>query len=140
MKYLLSLLLLLLITTAGYTQNIKASVKDLAFMAGTWTLKHQWGDMEEFWGPPMGDNMVSGSPVMKMRHFNPGNIGWEEKDKPLMYKRIALTKTKVVFESTDKNLKLSYERLNSSKMNVVLDEKDKKGVWKKEMFKYTIKP
>ncbi|CAM3751978.1 DUF6265 domain-containing protein [Mucilaginibacter galii] len=162
MKKLLLLIGFLFIVAIGYAQTIKAEVKDLSFMSGIWTLKHKWGDMEEFWGPPMGDNMVSsyrcvkdgkvvfyefvvieqtnGLPVMKMRHFNPGNIGWEEKDKPLMYKLIALTKSKVVFESPDKNLKLSYERLNPSKMNVVLDERDKKGVWQKEVFSYTLKP
>lgn len=131
-------------------------------MAGTWTLKHKWGDMEEFWGPPMGNNMVSsyrcvkdgkvvfyefvvieqtnGLPVMKMRHFNPGNIGWEEKDKALNYKLISLTKNKAVFESPDKTLKLIYERLNHTKMNVILDEKDKNGIWQKEVFAYTLKP
>ena len=131
-------------------------------MAGTWTLKHKWGDMEEFWGPPMGNNMVSsyrcvkdgkvvfyefvvieqtnGLPIMKMRHFNPGNIGWEEKDKPLSYKLISLTKNKAVFESPEKTLKLIYERLNHVKMNVILDEKDKNGIWQKEVFAYTLKP
>jgi len=110
----------------------------------------------------MGDNMVSsyrcvkddkvifyefvvieqtnGSPVMKMRHFNRGNVGWEEKDKPLIYKLIVLTKNKAVFESSDKMLKLTYERLNHQKMNVVLDEKDKKGIWQKEVFSYVLKP
>jgi hypothetical protein len=59
MKILLSLLFFCFITVGSYAQGIKASIKGLSFMAGTWTIKHKWGDMEEFWGPPMGDNMVS---------------------------------------------------------------------------------
>lgn len=162
MKNLLSLFVILLFSANSYAQTLKAHVKDLAFMAGTWTLHHEWGDMEEFWGPPMGDNMVSsyrcvkegkiqfyefvvieqvnGLPVMKMRHFNPGNIGWEEKDKPLTYKLIALSKARVVFQSADGGVKLTYERLNNKHLNVILDEKDKKGIWKKEVFSYTLKP
>jgi len=162
MKYVLSLLLFCVSATASYAQVVKASIKNLAFMSGTWTLKHKWGDMEEFWGQPMGNNMVSsyrcvkdgkaifyefvvieqtnGTPVMKMRHFNVGNIAWEEKDKPLSYELIALTKTKAVFESAGKAVKLTYERLGQARMNVVLDEKDRKGVWKKEVFAYTLKP
>lgn len=155
-------MLFFLIINNSYSQPVKANIKDLSFMAGTWTLKHKWGDMEEFWGAPMGDNMISsyrcvkngkvvfyefvvieqtnGLPVMKMRHFNPGNIGWEDKDRPLSYKLVGLTKNKAVFQSPDKLLKLSYARLNQQKMDVVLDEKDKNGVWQKEIFHYTLKP
>jgi hypothetical protein len=162
MKTILSLTLFFLLTAGSYAQSIKASVKDLSFMAGTWMLKHKWGDMEEFWGPPMGDNMVSsyrcvkdgkvvfyefvvieqtnGTPVMKMRHFNPGSIGWEEKDKPLSYNIITLTKNKAIFESADKQVKLTYQRLNPRKMNVVLNEKDKKGIWQTDVFNYMLKP
>ena len=162
MKTILSLTLFTLLTTNVFAQSTKVDIKDLSVMAGTWTLKHRWGDMEEFWGPPMGNNMVSsyrcvkdgkvvfyefvvieqinGAPVMKMRHFNPGNIGWEEKDKPLIYKLIALTKSKVTFESTDKLVKLTYQRLSPKKLNVVLEEKDKSGVWQTDVFNYTKKP
>jgi hypothetical protein len=163
MKTILSLTTLsLLLITGSYAQSIKANVKDLSFMAGTWVLKHKWGNMEEFWGPPIGDNMVSsyrcvkdgkvvfyefvvieqtnGTPVMKMRHFNPGSIGWEEKDKPLSYNLIALTKNKAIFESVDNQVKLTYQRLNLQRMDVLLNEKDKKGIWQTDVFKYMLKP
>lgn len=138
----------------------KASVKDLAFMAGTWTLKHEWGDMEEFWGKPMGDNMVStfrcvkngkvvfyefmaieqdnDIPVMKLRHFNKGSIGWEEKDKPYLMPAIKIAKNEVVFESLNKSVRITYKRLNPLKMDCILDEKDKDGKWKKDVFNYTL--
>lgn len=156
------IIFLLTFSLSVYAQAPKATVNNLAFMAGTWTLKHQWGDMEEFWGPPMGDNMVSsyrcvkdgkvvfyefvvieqtnGAPVMKMRHFNPGNIAWEEKDKPHTYKLIALTKSKAVFEDDAKAVKLTYDRVSPTKLNCILEEKDKQGKLQKDVFAYTLKP
>ncbi|MFD1255485.1 DUF6265 family protein [Mucilaginibacter terrae] len=162
MKAILSLSLFLLLNTGIQAQSAKISINDLSFMAGTWILKHKWGDMEEFWGPPMGNNMVSsyrcvkdgkvvfyefvviehnsGFPVMKMRHFNPGNIGWEEKNKPLVYKIVFHSKSKVTFESADKLVRLTYERLNPQKMDVLLEEKNKKGIWQTDVFNYSLKP
>jgi hypothetical protein len=54
-KAYLLILFISTITLSASAQLKKASVNDLAFMAGKWTLKHEWGDMEEFWGQPMGD-------------------------------------------------------------------------------------
>lgn len=160
--YKFSLFILLMIP--GFTasaQTKKPAVKDLAFMAGTWTLKHQWGDMEEFWGQPMGDNMVStfrcvkdgkvvfyefmvieqsdSVAVMKLRHFNKGSIGWEEKDKPFLMPAVKFSNNEVVFESLDKSVRITYKRLSPLKLDCVLDEKDKEGKWSKDVFSYTIK-
>lgn len=142
-------------------QSKTKSVKDLAFMTGTWTLKHQWGDMEEIWGVPMGDNLVStfrcvkdgkvvfyefmtveqtdSIPIMQLRHFNKGSIGWEDKDKPYLMPAISLTKNAVVFESTDKTVRITYRRISPLKLDCILDEKDKTGTWKKDVFSYTLK-
>jgi hypothetical protein len=160
-KALLSILLISAIASSASAQLKKASVKNLAFMAGTWTLKHEWGDMEEFWGPPMGDNMVStfrcvkdgkivfyefmaieqtGSiPVLKLRHFNKGSIGWEDKDKPYLMPAIKIDNDQVTFQSLDKNVIITYKRINSLKMDCILDEKGKDGKWKKDVFNYTLR-
>lgn len=141
----------------SYAQEFKASVKDLAFMSGTWTVNHKWGDMEEFWGPPMGNCMVSSYrcvkdgkvvfyefvvieqggnvPVMKLRHFNPGSIGWEEKNAPLDYPLIAFEKNKAVFGPKDQSLRLTYA-LISGNLQVPLEEKNKNNEWEKMMFNY----
>jgi hypothetical protein len=160
-KALLFILLISAITGSSSAQLKKASVKNLAFMAGTWTLKHEWGDMEEFWGPPMGDNMVStfrcvkdgkivfyefmaieqtGSiPVLKLRHFNKGSIGWEDKDKPYLMPAVKIDKDQVVFQSLDKNVIITYKRISPLKMDCILDEKGKDGKWKKDVFNYTLR-
>jgi hypothetical protein len=141
-------------------QSVKTPIKNLAFMAGRWTLKHQWGDMEEYWSQPMGDNMMSSyrcvkdgkvvfyefvvieqegdSPVMKMRHFNRGNVAWEEKTKPLNYKLTSLSLNKATFESAEEGVKLTYQRLSNSKLTVILEEKDKQGNPTKDVFNYTL--
>jgi len=130
-------------------------------MAGTWTLKHDWGDMEEFWGQPMGDNMVSTfrcvkngevifyefmtieqsdtTPVMKLRHFNKGSIGWEDKDKPYLMPATKVAPDEVVFESLDKSVLITYKRISATKMDCILNEKGKDGKWSKDVFNYTLK-
>jgi hypothetical protein len=162
MKKLYLLTLILYIISANtFAQSKNASVKDLAFMAGTWAQKHPWGDMEEFWGPPMGDNMicsfrcikngnpifyefiviepVNGTPVMKIRHFNKGSIAWEEKDKPYLLPLIRWQKNEAEFEATDKQVRIVYKRLSPVKLDSYLYEKDKAGKWKKDEFNYVLK-
>jgi hypothetical protein len=163
MKRLSLLTILISLTTCcAFAQTKTATVKNLAFMAGTWTLKHEWGDMEEFWGQPMGDNMVSTFrcvkngevvfyefmtieqsdtiPVMKLRHFNKGSIGWEDKDKPYLMPAIKVTANEVVFESLDKTVLITYKRVSPTKMDCILDEKGKDGKWSKDVFNYSLKP
>lgn len=147
-------------TFSASAQLTKASVNDLRFMAGKWTLKHEWGDMEEIWGLPMGDNLVSTFrcvkngkvvfyefmvveqtgkiPVLKLRHFNKGSIGWEDKDKPYLMPAISLDKNAVVFLSEDKKVRITYKRLSPVKLDCILDEQDKDGKWKQDVFNYTL--
>lgn len=151
------LLLLLLLSVSTYAQEFKASINDLAFMSGTWTMKHEWGDMEEFWGPPMGNSLISSYrcvkdgkvvfyefvvieqienvPIMKLRHFNPGSIGWEDKNSPLEYPLVSLSKNKAVFEAKDKSLRLIYQLVNGN-MEVILEEKNKNNEMEKMVFAY----
>jgi hypothetical protein len=138
-------------------QDLKASVNDLAFMSGTWTLKHEWGDMEEFWGPPLGNSLISSyrcvkdgkvvfyefvvieeiaqNLVLKLRHFNPGSIGWEDKNAPLEYPLVEFSKNKAVFEAADKSNRLIY-RLVSGNLEVVLEEKNKEDKMERTVFAY----
>lgn len=151
----------ILISANSFAQVIKAKVNQLAFMAGTWTQKQEWGDMEEFWGKPMGDSMISsfrvvkdgkavfyefvvieeqnGMPVFKMRHFNRGSIGWEDKDKPLLFYLVDIEKNKADFELKDKSVHLTYQLVAPDKLDVTLTEKNKKGKSKKDVFNYTRK-
>ena len=138
------LLLGLFLPLGLWAQTLKADIKDLSFMAGIWSQHHEWGDMEEFWGPPMGNNMVcsyrcvkdgkvlfyefvvieqmDSIPVMILRHFKPGNIGREEKDKPEHYPLVELDRHKAVFAST--GVRLTYHRVDQDHMDILLEEKN----------------
>ena len=124
-------------------QTFKADIKDLSFMTGTWGQHHEWGDMEEFWGPPMGNNMIcsyrcvkagkvlfyefvvieqsDSVPVMILRHFRPGNIAREEKDKPERYPLVSLEQNKAVFASP--TVRLTYLKVDPGHMDILLEEK-----------------
>ncbi|HEV3326929.1 MAG TPA: DUF6265 family protein [Puia sp.] len=137
------LLIGLLLPLGLRAQTFKADIKGLSFMTGTWGQHHEWGDMEEFWGPPMGNNMIcsyrcvkdgkvlfyefvvieqsDSVPVMILRHFKPGSIAWEEKDKPERYPLVSLDRDNAVFASP--TVRLTYRRVDPGHMDIVLEEK-----------------
>lgn len=161
MKVIIISQLMLLTLFTAHAQTFKANIEDLSFMGGTWFQHHKWGDMEEFWGKPMGNCMVcsyrcvkdnkvlfyefvvieqtDSVPVMKLRHFKPGNIGWEEKDQPREYPLINLSKNKAEFAASDKSLFMTYERLDQHNMDIQLKEKNKNGEWENTAFHYILK-
>ena len=80
----------------------RASVTDLAWLAGTWSGEGLGGRIEEVWSTPDGGSMVGyfrlvkdnkpvfyeimtlieaeGSVEMRLKHVNPDMTGWEEKN------------------------------------------------------------
>jgi len=159
MKILVCTIILFLIAMPGFSQ-VKAELNALNFISGNWAGSMAWGDMEEYWSEPMGDNMVcayrcvkdgkvvfyefivieqsqSGVPVMKLRHFGPGNMAKEEKDKPFEYPLAQLEGRKAVFESADRKTRLIYERIADTQLRAVL-ERDKNGKWEVDEFIYTL--
>lgn len=82
---------------------IAQTIDDAAWMAGRWVGEGFGGQMEESWSPPVGGQMIghfrywrdgepqfyeimmmdiaeSGGVRMRVKHFNPDFVGWEEKD------------------------------------------------------------
>lgn len=76
---------------------------------------------------------------MKLRHFNPGSIGLEEKDKPFAYPFVLLEKNRAQFQATDKKLLMTFIRQSDDRMQVLLERKDEKGETKKDVFDYTLR-
>ena len=146
--------------TLSVAQVPPKNIKDLAFMAGKWTTHSAWGDMEENWSEPMGNNMMcsyrcvkdgkvifyefivieqpESGPVMMLRYFSPGNIGWEEKDKPYKYPLMFLEPNKARFERPDKKTALTFHRTGSNNMNVILERQDDEGRWVEDVFDYRL--
>jgi hypothetical protein len=153
--------LVCLLSVAAFGQEAPVKqITDLSFMSGKWVTKGEWGDMEEHWSVPMGNSMMCSfrcvkdgkvlfyefivieqqdgvGPVMKLRHFSPGNIAWEEKDKPYEYPLMYLDEGVARFERPDKKTSLTFQRLAPDKLKVILERQEKDGKWVQDEFNYT---
>lgn len=104
MKTMITVLIASFFCLVAEAQNIQ----DLSFISGKWATTTEWGDLEEYWSEPLGNCMTctfrcvkdgkvlfyefivieqqsDSIPVIKLRHFNPGNIAWEDKEHPYLY-------------------------------------------------------
>lgn len=135
------------------------TLNDLSFMSGQWVTEGPWGIMEEFWSEPMGNSMMcayrcvkEGKVVfyefivieqteeglaMKLRHFSPGNLAWEEKNAPYTYPLMFLDTNKARFERPDKKTALTFERVDERNLKVIL-EREKEGAWVEDVFNYKL--
>lgn len=158
MKRLLILIYVMWFCTGAHSQAPVYKISDLSFMSGKWVTTGSWGDMEENWSEPMGNSMMCSyrcvkdgkivfyefivieqlttGPVMKLRHFSPGSIAWEEKDKPYDYPLMFLDEKVARFERPDKKTSLTFERLAPDKLKVTLERQDKDGKWVQDEFNY----
>jgi hypothetical protein len=81
---------------------VAQTIDDASWLAGRWVGEGLGGQLEETWSPPVGGQMVGhfslthdGQPAfyeimlldvaegglrMRVKHFNPDFVGWEEKD------------------------------------------------------------
>ncbi len=159
-KRIFVFLLAILTTWTASGQVPKMDINALKFMAGKWITNSAWGDMETIWSEPMGNCMMSsfrcvkdgkvifyefsvieqgdGVPVMKLRHFSPGNIGWEDKDEPYEYPLMFLDSDKARFERPDKKTALTFHRTGPDTMQVSIERQDEHGRWVEDVFDYTL--
>jgi hypothetical protein len=145
MKFFTTIILSLFFSLTAFSQ-VKQNFKiaDLAFMAGNWKTTSDWGDMDELWSSPRGNCMMctyrcvkdgkivfyefivieqnenDSVPVLKLRHFNPGSIGREDKDNPYSYPLTFLKGEKAIFERPDGKTIITYERVSKATLKSVL--------------------
>ncbi|MBX7221883.1 MAG: hypothetical protein K1Y36_18160 [Blastocatellia bacterium] len=139
------------------------TVQKLHWMAGHWVQKQ--GDMifEEIWSEPEGDSMMCAfrvvkagkpmlyelcaieqtpaGPTLRLRHFNSGLIGWEEKDKPLNWPLVKLEPHLAVFECIEhgNKLRLSYHQTAPNRLKAILEKTNPEGKTETEEFTYSRK-
>lgn len=97
-----------------------AKISDLDWYVGRWIGKGFGGDLEENFGPAMGNSMVGsfrmvqdGTPIFyefiaiieengtlayKVKHFNPDLTGWEAKDKYVTFPLVKMGENEVWFD------------------------------------------
>jgi len=127
-------------------ENSPAATPDnFHWMAGRWLGKGFGGTLEENWNPPMGGTMVAtfrlirngevqfyeictlepedGSVIYRVKHFDPGMKGWEEKDEYVAFPLVKLEHHKAYFSG------LTIER-NGNTITQYLAVKQKDGSYK----------
>ncbi|OIN60542.1 DUF6265 family protein [Arsenicibacter rosenii] len=128
-------------------------ISDLAFIEGHWQGTHNGGPIEAVWSAPTGDNMIGfirmmkdskitlyelfgieqteQGPVVRVRHFKPGLIAQEDKDKPDHYTFVEASKGRAVFEKTGDALRVLYEKRAADQFVIALGrQQDGKWVFK----------
>lgn len=107
--------------TEGLTS---ATINDLTWLSGSWRGEKDSGVIEEQWSRPEGDAMMGmfrwvksdgvffyefmtieqnkEGLTLRIKHFNPGLIGWEEKDKSFSCVLTQLDSEKAVFFAREK--------------------------------------
>lgn len=140
-------------------QLMVPNLSQLEFISGMWTGELNGGKTDEHWSAPSGDNMMgifryvkngksvffemmliemtSSGPVLRLKHFNPGLIGWEEKDQVYSYPLVGVNRNRAVFERPDKQTRLIFNRTSEQTMTVTL-EQVKDGNPTSEDFKYQL--
>lgn len=135
----------------------KATLADVAFIAGTGTGSMGGGVIEEHWTAPAADSMMgmfrftkgdkavfyefllieqtATGPVMRLKHFNPGLIGWEEKAEVYSYDLVDLQPRRAVFERPDKQTRLTFDGTGGKTLVVTLDQM-KNGAMQSQTFTY----
>jgi hypothetical protein len=138
-----------------------AALRDVAFIAGRWGGEMDGGKTQEWWSGPEGDGMLgmfryvkdgrgvfyelmsidqtAEGPVLRLRHFGPGLVAWEEKDGATSWPLVELAANRAVFEVRDGRKRLTYHRASEGAMTITLEELEN-GAWKSQPFTFTREP
>ncbi len=132
----------------------------LAFMAGTWRGEKGGSSIEEIWRPPDGDNMIgmfrlvadgsvvfyefmsieaeASGPVLRIKHFDKGLVGWEEKERSVVFDLARVGDGEAVFEERPPGgpARLIYRLAGPDELVLVL-EKEKDGKTSRSGFQFT---
>lgn len=113
------------------------TIEDAAWLVGGWAGDGLGGELEEVWSPPVGGQMVGhfrlvrdGAPVfyeimlidvveggvrMRVKHFNPDFVGWEERDRWVTFEPLSASENELVFSG------LSIRRESPDEITMRLD-------------------
>lgn len=145
-------LLFCFITLTTQAQTTTGSLSDVAFMEGRWRGTFNGGPIEAAWIAPVGDNLTGfmrmmkdnkvtmyemlifeqteQGPIVLVKHFKPGLVGQEEKDKSDRYKFIEAGKEKALFEKEDGSIRIIYEKRGKDQLAIQRgNQKDGKWVF-----------
>lgn len=137
--------------TYAQTQPKGGSVADVSFIQGQWKATTAEGQsIEGVWLPAENGNILGFMRMMKggkpdlyeilayeqseqglvslVKHFKPGLIGLEEKDRQDRYNFIEASKDRAVFQKEDEDLRILYEKRSASQF-VIARGNQQDGKW-----------
>lgn len=129
----IALLIATLTAPSGlHAQASSAAIEQLSFLTGRWTRDTPEEYQEEIWSPIRAQNITGqfrilekgapvfyefwtvemdhNNPILKLKHFNAGLIGWEDKDKNTRMPLRKASANEVLFEEEDGSVTLHYQR------------------------------
>jgi len=131
-------------------QQSSGSLSDLSFIQGSWVSTSKNKNIDAFWSAPTGDNIVGFVRVIKdskavmyelfafeqtekglmalVRHFKPGLVSLEEKDKPDRYHFIKAGDGWAIFEKQGENVRVLYEERSEGEFVIALGHRQD-GEW-----------
>jgi hypothetical protein len=134
-------------------------IQDFAFISGHWKGGVTGGLFDEEWSLPSSDSMTGmfrymeggavkfyefmaieaapAGPVLRLRHFDPGLVAWEEKDGAISLPVSSFAEKQVVFSNPDNSIRLTYRRSSADTLTVVL-ERTAGGHKGKQEFDYSL--
>jgi hypothetical protein len=148
----LSLFLSIVIPLAADAQakQENGSISDIDFIAGSWKAKTGDRAIDAVWSSPLGENMVGYVRVMKdnqpvlyellafeqteqglvalVKHFKPGLLAMEEKDKCDRYRFLEAGDGRALFEKEGGLVRVLYERRPERQFAIVVG-KQEEGKW-----------
>lgn len=134
-----------------------AKLSDISWIAGHWIGEAFGGITEEIWTEPMGGSIMGSFRVVKdgkvlfyeletiteeeetlilrLKHFSPLLIGWEEKDVTVDFKLVKVTDSRVYFDG------FTFERINENRINtyVLIKGKEMKFSFQRKVVTKNIK-
>ncbi len=145
---------------ASAADKTPATLDDLAWIAGHWQGQKDGDLLDEQWSAPMGGTILGmfrwikdgrvqmyellaielgpeGKPVLLLRHFNPGLIGWEDKEGAWRYPLTGGGPREAVFTRPDGGTRMIFRRTSEATL-VVLLERQKDGKPVTDEFVYTL--
>ncbi len=138
----------------GSKASQDVSLHDLEFISG-----HSRGDLdggiaEELWSKPAGDSMMgvyrevkdgrvqmyemmvieptAQGPVLRLKHFNAGLQGWEDKTQVWNFQLVRFSAGEAVFENADKGIRIGYRVAEAGILEATVEHPGAK----KEVFRY----
>jgi hypothetical protein len=134
------------VTAAASTKE--ARIEDFAFISGHNRGEMDGGIIDEHWSEPAGNSLIGmfryikggkvqryeflsienspNGPVLRLKHFNPGLIGLEDKTEFSSYALVSLKPGEAVFERSDKTAGLIFRSTSKETLEVTHERSGQK--------------